>query len=245
MTRRRRRWIRDEVVAPWITMAVFLGLWWLAASALASRRDAAAPLPERAAAPAQVARKDGGTLAANRGDDVIASISDGALPTGAVRAGADPTASGTARDGSLEGRLLLPVAGVDPSALHQNFDEARGDGRRHEALDILAPRGTEVRAALDGRIVKLFTSARGGLTIYQFDPDEEYCFYYAHLDSYVPDLAEGQSVVRGQTIGYVGTTGNAPPGTPHLHFAIFKLGAEKRWWEGTAIDPFPVLRGPN
>jgi murein DD-endopeptidase MepM/ murein hydrolase activator NlpD len=130
-------------------------------------------------------------------------------------------------------------------SLRQGFDETRGGGRRHEAIDILAPRGTAVYAAADGRVAKLFTSAAGGLTIYQFDPAEEYAFYYAHLDGYAPDLTEGQVLVRGQTIGYVGTTGNAPPGTPHLHFAIFKLGPERRWCDGVAIDPFPLLAGTD
>ena len=109
-------------------------------------------------------------------------------------------------------------------------------------MDILAPRGTPVVAAVGGRIAKLFTSAAGGLTIYQFDEAEQFCYYYAHLDSYAPDLNEGQIVQRGQVIGYVGTTGNAPPDTPHLHFAIYRLGAEKRWWDGTPIDPIDVLR---
>ena len=94
----------------------------------------------------------------------------------------------------------------------------------------------------EGRIVKLFTSAAGGLTVYQFDPSETYCYYYAHLDSYAAGLVEGQTVRRGDVIGTVGTTGNAPPGTPHLHFAIFRLGPEKQWWEGEPIDPFPLLR---
>jgi murein DD-endopeptidase MepM/ murein hydrolase activator NlpD len=109
-------------------------------------------------------------------------------------------------------------------------------------MDILAPRGTPVLASVSGRVVKLFTSAAGGLTIYQFDEDERYCYYYAHLDSYAPDLTEGQTVSRGQVIGYVGTTGNAPPGTPHLHFAIFRLGPEKKWWEGEPLDPITFLR---
>ena len=139
--------------------------------------------------------------------------------------------------------LLIPVAGVDPSALRPTFDEDRAGGaRRHEALDILAPRGTAVLATADGQIVKLFNSKAGGLTVYQFDADERYCYYYAHLDGYAPGLAEGQPVARGNVLGYVGTTGNDPPGTPHLHFAVFKLGPDKRWWEGEPIDPFPVLR---
>jgi peptidoglycan LD-endopeptidase LytH len=93
----------------------------------------------------------------------------------------------------------------------------------------------------DGVIRKLFLSKPGGLTVYEFDRDEVFCFYYAHLDRYAEGLKEGQLVRRGQVIGYVGTTGNAPPETPHLHLAIFRLGPEKRWWQGTAIDPYPVL----
>jgi peptidoglycan LD-endopeptidase LytH len=143
----------------------------------------------------------------------------------------------------LARRLLIPVAGVEAAGLRSSFDDGRNGGRRrHEAIDILAPRGTQVLAALDGRIVKLFTSAAGGLTIYQFDVDERYCYYYAHLDGYAPGLAEGLMVRRGDTIGYVGTTGNAQESTPHLHFAIFKLGPEKQWSEGEPVDPFPVLR---
>lgn len=149
---------------------------------------------------------------------------------------------GTALEGEEVVQPLIPVAGVDVSALRSSFDAPRGGGsRRHEAMDILAPRGTAVLAAVDGRIAKLFTSAAGGLTIYQFDAEERYCYYYAHLDGYEPDLTEGQAVTRGQVIGYVGTTGNAPADTPHLHFAIFKLGPNKQWWDGEAIDPFGVL----
>jgi murein DD-endopeptidase MepM/ murein hydrolase activator NlpD len=138
-------------------------------------------------------------------------------------------------------RLPIPVEGVAAAMLVSTFHQAR-EGHEHEALDILAPRGTSVIAVEDGRIAKLFTSARGGLTIYLFDPQGVYCYYYAHLDQYSDGLHDGQDVVRGQTIGYVGTTGNAPPNTPHLHFAVFKLGPDKRWWQGTAIDPYLIWR---
>jgi peptidoglycan LD-endopeptidase LytH len=138
-------------------------------------------------------------------------------------------------------RLSLPVNGVRADQLVPTFDEARGD-RPHEALDIMAPRGTPVVATEDGRIAKLFWSKAGGHTIYQFDPSERYVYYYAHLDRYADDLAEGQAVARGQTIGYVGSTGNAKADAPHLHFAIFLLTPEKRWWDGAALDPYPVLR---
>ena len=137
--------------------------------------------------------------------------------------------------------LLVPVDGVERDQLRRSFEENR-DGRSHEAIDILAPRDTPVRAVEDGRIAKLFVSDRGGLTIYQFDASGQYCYYYAHLERYADGVEEGQAVQRGQIIGYVGTSGNAPRDTPHLHFAIFALGPEKRWWEGTAIDPYPALR---
>jgi peptidoglycan LD-endopeptidase LytH len=136
-------------------------------------------------------------------------------------------------------RLAFPLEGEQRGTLSDNFDEARGE-LRHEALDILAPRGTPVLAVDDGAVRKLFTSVRGGLTVYQFDPAERYCYYYAHLDRYADGLAEGQQVRKGERVGYVGTTGNAPPETPHLHFTIFKLGPEKRWWEGVPLNPFPL-----
>jgi murein DD-endopeptidase MepM/ murein hydrolase activator NlpD len=139
--------------------------------------------------------------------------------------------------------LTLPVQGIKKDDLRSNFDEMRGGGsRRHEAIDILAPRNTPVFAVEDGTIARLFLSDAGGITIYQFDPSETYVYYYAHLEKYAPGLDEGDSVKRGDVIGYVGTTGNAPRNTPHLHFAIFRMTAEKKWWQGTAIDPYSVLR---
>jgi peptidoglycan LD-endopeptidase LytH len=139
-------------------------------------------------------------------------------------------------------RLTLPVQGLERKDLRGSFDEERGGGRRHEAMDVLSPRNTPVLAVDDGTIAKLFTSKAGGLTIYQFDPNAEYAYYYAHLERYASGLGERQKVKRGDVIGYVGTSGNAPPDTPHLHFAIFKLTEAKQWWKGTAIDPFLVLR---
>jgi len=136
--------------------------------------------------------------------------------------------------------LKLPVEGVDRKDLRNTFADARGS-RTHEALDILAPRGTKVRAVEDGRVQKLFTSKAGGLTIYEFDPTQTFAYYYAHLDRYEDGLREGQMVKRGDVIGYVGSTGNASPDAPHLHFAIFRLGPEKQWWKGEPINPFLVL----
>jgi murein DD-endopeptidase MepM/ murein hydrolase activator NlpD len=236
MRRRRRRFLRDDVLAPWVTIGVILGVWWLGAGLvrpdIVPALPALPPLSTEAVAPV--------VRAAPVSPDIpVPADRPMPAPADAVPA---VTAGGGEVGELLAKRLLIPVQGLNAASLRSTFTEARGGGRRHEAIDILAARGTPVVAALDGRIVKLFTSAAGGLTIYQYDMDEAYCYYYAHLDSYASDLTEGQPVRRGQTIGYVGTTGNAPPGTPHLHFAIFKLNADKRWWEGAAIDPYLVLR---
>jgi peptidoglycan LD-endopeptidase LytH len=139
-------------------------------------------------------------------------------------------------------RLTIPVDGVTADKLVRSYHDARTGGREHEALDILAPRNTPVLAVEDGTVAKLFLSKAGGNTIYQFDPGRRYSYYYAHLERYADGLKEGDAVHRGQVIGYVGTSGNAPKDTPHLHFAIFRLTPEKRWWEGTPIDPFDLLK---
>ena len=140
--------------------------------------------------------------------------------------------------------LLLPVQGISASELRDTFGDGRDGGQRgHEAIDILAPSGTPVLAADDGRIVKLFLSQPGGITVYQFDPSGRLAYYYAHLARYADGLAEGQTVQRGSVIGYVGATGNANPAAPHLHFAIFRLGPEKQWWKGEPVNPFSYLGG--
>jgi murein DD-endopeptidase MepM/ murein hydrolase activator NlpD len=142
----------------------------------------------------------------------------------------------------IPGGVIVPVAGIASGDLHDNFLQARGGGTRlHGAIDIMAPRNTPVLAAVDGTIRKLFTSAGGGLTIYQFDPAEERIYYYAHLDHYAADLREGQFVRQGSVIGFVGTTGNAAPDAPHLHFAIETLPPTKEWWKGTPVNPYPIL----
>ena len=140
-------------------------------------------------------------------------------------------------------RLEVPVQGTPRNQLRDSFDEERAGGlRTHEALDIMAARGTPVRSVEDGRVAKLFKSVAGGLTIYVFDPTEVFAYYYAHLDRYADGLREGQAVRRGEVIGYVGSTGNAAEDAPHLHFAIFQLGADRKWWRGTPINPYHVLR---
>ena len=138
--------------------------------------------------------------------------------------------------------LMMPVQGITIDHLKSGFDQSRGGGFRvHHALDILAPRGTPVLAAVPGTIKKLFVSGAGGITIYEFDRPEQKCYYYAHLDRYANFLHEGQVVEQGDVIGYVGTTGNAPANTPHLHFAIMVLTPTKEWWKGEPIDPYPLL----
>jgi murein DD-endopeptidase MepM/ murein hydrolase activator NlpD len=137
--------------------------------------------------------------------------------------------------------LVLPIAGSTVEHMKGGFAERRdGNRRAHEAVDILAPRNTPVLAVEDGTIARLFLSRNGGITIYQFDPTRRFCYYYAHLERYADGLREGETVSAGEVIGYVGTTGNAPPRTPHLHFAIFELNPDRRWWEGTPIDPYLV-----
>lgn len=137
--------------------------------------------------------------------------------------------------------LLIPVQGITASQLSDTFTDARSAGRSHDAIDIMAPAGTPVFAVADGHVEKLFTSKLGGQTIYEFNRDGTLAYYYAHLQRYADGLSEQQAITRGQVIGYVGSTGNASPEAPHLHFAIFELGPEKEWWKGEAINPYPRL----
>jgi murein DD-endopeptidase MepM/ murein hydrolase activator NlpD len=139
--------------------------------------------------------------------------------------------------------LALPVVGIKPDQLVDTYDAARGSGRRHDAIDIMAAEGTPVIAASDGTIEKLFNSVRGGKTIYERSPDRQWIYYYAHLSAYAPGLAEGQQVKRGQVIARVGHTGDASAAGPHLHFAVNRMGAGERWWNGTPINPYPLLAG--
>jgi len=157
-----------------------------------------------------------------------------------------PDAGGSAPAPAPEdaaGALLLPVQGIRADQLQDTFTDARSEGRVHDAIDILAPNGTPVLAVADGTVEKLFDSVRGGLTVYQFEPSGRYCYYYAHLDRYADGLVEKKTIKRGEVIGYVGSTGNASPEAPHLHFEIHVLGPEKQWWKGESINPYPVLKG--
>ena len=139
-------------------------------------------------------------------------------------------------------KLIIPVAGVRPDQLLDTFTDARSEGRIHDAIDIPAPAGTSVLAAADGEIVKLFPSERGGTTIYQLSTDRKLVFYYAHLQRYADGLVVGKFVKQGDVIAYVGDTGNAGVGNFHLHFSISIVADPKRYWEGTNINPYPLLR---
>jgi peptidoglycan LD-endopeptidase LytH len=141
-----------------------------------------------------------------------------------------------------QANLIVPVLGVKPDQLRDTFADARSEGRVHDAIDIAAPHGTPVIAAADGSIVKLFPSERGGTTIYQLSTDGRYVYYYAHLDRYAEGMAVGHFAKQGETIAYVGDTGNAGAGNYHLHFSIALIADPKRYWEGTNVNPYPLLR---
>ena len=144
---------------------------------------------------------------------------------------------------STASALIIPVDGVRPERLRDSYNDPRSGGRKHWAIDIMAPRGTPVVAAADGKIIKLHVGNIGGNSIYQLDPDGRTRYYYAHLDRYAKGLAVGHFVRRGEIIGYVGDTGNAGRGNYHLHFSIALLSDPARWWEGVNLNPYPLLRG--
>jgi murein DD-endopeptidase MepM/ murein hydrolase activator NlpD len=209
-------------------------------------------MPHDAAATATQANLNTGSLPAPPGPDiesklppapkVTPDLTELDLPLRPSAVAASPAASLPAMQPATQSsKLMVPVEGMLLSSIKDNFDQPRGSERHHEALDIMAPKGTKVLAAADGKVVKLFTSKPGGLTVYQFDPTEKYAYYYAHLDHYADGLKEGADIKRGDLIGYVGATGNADPNAPHLHFAVFELTPEKQWWKGTPVDPFPLL----
>ena len=209
------------------------GWWWLGplvnGPRVAAEATPAVPVP----APADPAALVAPTRAAP------AAMASSAAPAAPLTLAAG-VAPARPADGST---LVLPVQGITAAQLQDTFTDARSEGRVHDAIDILAAAGTPVLAVADGTIEKLFDSDRGGLTVYQFDPGGRYCYYYAHLQRYADGLAEQQQVTRGQVIGYVGSTGNASPEAPHLHFEIHRLNAEKQWWKGESLNPYPVLRG--
>ena len=236
----RRRWERRRRAL--LTVGLSFALGALSAVALTWRlAETEPPAPVVSPTADEIARLEAAAAAhdelpaAQRQRPATRTTAAGSTAT----AGADIDAADvdTLRRRDLE----IPVDGVDDDDLRDTFRDARG-GRAHEAIDIMAPRGTPVLSVEAGRVAKLFNSKQGGLSVYVFDPTNTYCYYYAHLDRYADGLKEGQTVTRGQVIGTVGSTGNAAEDAPHLHFAIFRLTAERQWSKGTPINPYPVLR---
>jgi len=184
----------------------------------------------------------------SRLDEIKSPVAGGVSPV-AVRASltaADPMRAGgpiTEADANTLSvkQLLLPVAGVAPSQLHDSFYDSRSEGRIHQALDIMAPHDTEVLATEDGTVVRLHESARGGTMLYQSDPSGLFVYYYGHLSRYADGITEGKQVKRGEVIAYVGDTGNAGPGNYHLHFGISRVTSPGKWSGGEPINPYPLL----
>jgi murein DD-endopeptidase MepM/ murein hydrolase activator NlpD len=227
------------------------------AGGLAHANGAVLDVPEQPSNPASAIASNGSSLNGS------ASMSSRSAPTsgaGAARTGdtaratampvPTPSPTGSAAVAptpdelsALAASLVVPVAGVTPAELRGSFHAPRGGGtRQHNALDIPAPRGTPVISATSGRVLRLFNSNAGGLMVYAADATERFILMYGHLDRYAEGLKDGMPLARGQTIGYVGTTGNAPPNVPHLHFAIARTNNVSRWWNGTPIDPAPLFK---
>jgi len=205
-------WMRHRSIALWLALLV--------GACARPSYTTSAPTPETRGAPASA-----GPAAAPR--EVVGT--------------AGPM-SGSETVNYILGRgLIVPVAGVAVSQLQDSFDEGRDEGRVHRALDILAPRGTPVLSADDGRILRVRPNTLGGNTVYATDPQGRVVYYYAHLDAYQPGLAEGATIARGDVLGTVGTTGNAPKDTPHLHFQVMRMPADGKYWDGEAINPYPLF----
>lgn len=173
---------------------------------------------------------------------VVTSPTPLAPPRSSAAATAPPPKATSAELIALRAALIIPIAGVRARDIPNSFGDARSGSRQHEAVDILAPRGTPVRAATAGRVLRVHKSAAGGLMIYTTDASERFILMYAHLDAYAPGLRDSLPLKQGQVIGFVGTTGNAPPNVPHVHFAIALARDVKNWWKGDPIDPLPLLQ---
>jgi murein DD-endopeptidase MepM/ murein hydrolase activator NlpD len=173
-------------------------------------------------------------------DEAAPAAAPDAAPTAAAST-ARPALVTVANAGLMSHNLEIPVAGVSPDALEDSFDAPREGERVHHAIDIMAPRGTPVLAADDGRVLRVSSNNLGGLTVYTIDKSGQYVYYYAHLEGYARGLAAGNIVFKGDTLGFVGTTGDAPDNLPHLHFQILRMPPDGKYWNGDAIDPFPLL----
>jgi murein DD-endopeptidase MepM/ murein hydrolase activator NlpD len=233
-------------------LLVVLVVWavprWLPRGGLVIRVGPAAPAPERAASGSAAPAPAPGTVAPAPASEAPAEQPDTArAPTASASAPAAeqpdtaqvPTASAPA---AAAEQLLVPVQGVRPSQLTDTYSQARGQGRVHDAIDIPAARGTPVLATAEGTVLKLFQSARGGVTLYELGRDRRTIYYYAHLDRYAAGLSEGKALRQGDVIAYVGNSGNAGPGNYHLHFEVTTTADPRRYWAGTPQNPYPLLR---
>ena len=200
------------------------------------------PAPVVAVAPpAPVAAPAPPVDAAASGSVVQTDLAEADLPLRPSSAQSSANVQAPADAVAAPAKLLVPVQGVKSASLTDTFDQPRGSQRHHEALDIMAAKGTPVVAAADGKVEKLFQSKPGGTTLYQFDPSGKYAYYYAHLDRYADGIKEGMELKRGDVLGYVGVTGNSDPNAPHLHFSVVELTPEKQWWKGTPLNPYPLM----
>lgn len=211
----------------------------------AARARAAAQLARDSAAVRQMSDSVRAALALDSIAPITTEEVPAYVPPAGGRTGPHDTVSVDATPtelAALAAELIIPVRGVAARDLRDSYAEPRGGGARsHQALDIPAPRGTPVLAAADGRILRKFSSKDGGNMIYATDATEKFILMYAHLDRYADNLVDGMPVKQGDVIGYVGTTGNAPPNLPHLHFALARASDIRDWWRGTPINPFPLL----
>jgi murein DD-endopeptidase MepM/ murein hydrolase activator NlpD len=204
---------------------LFIGLSAASAASACSRPVLYYPVPY----PAE-------SKAAPRAVPVTDSSSTAPMLAGTPAAGADV-------DYLAARRLAMPVAGADPAKLEDSFREPRDGDRVHRAIDILAPRGTPILSADDGKILRMTTSTLGGISMYTVDPASRLVYYYAHMERYNDGMSPGRTIVKGDTLGFVGTTGNAPKNIPHLHFQIMRWPADGKYWNGEPIDPFEILGG--
>jgi len=187
--------------------------------------------PARSASPEPTRNSESGTTA-------VPTTGTTAVPT--IR----PTVSAAIAT-LRERNLVLPVAGVRPTELVDSFDEPRDGGRKHNAIDILAPRGTPILSADDGRILRMSTSELGGISMYTADAAGRFVYYYAHMERYAAGRSVGERITKGDTLGFVGTTGDAPKNVPHLHFQIMLWPDDGKYWIGEPINPYPILKPPR
>lgn len=220
--------LTDRILTIVVTATLTSAVWIVAGGSLVQYAGTGDEETQKKARPADAAPSPAATT--DEGGEMAAAALD-------TRQASQPT-------GAEAQNLLVPVLNVRPADLTDTFSDSRGTGRLHEAIDIMAPKGTTVIAAAPGTIEKLFRSDAGGLTIYVRSADRETIHYYAHLSEYAPGLKEGQRVRRGQRLGAVGSTGNASEEAPHLHFAILRTTSDAEWWEpANAVNPYPLLRG--